>query len=287
MYDIFLEDCDLFLTNRKKTLRKFDFTFLDPPFNQGKDYHKHNDNMDEDDYWNWMQNICAGIFAHSSSGAAIYFMQREKNTEYVIEVLRKSGWHFQNMIIWKKKTSAVPSNVRFGKSYQIIVFATKGPKPRVFNRMRINPPVLQGYKPRDNGIYVTDVWDDIRELTAGYFAGDEAFRNSYGERLHKQQSPLELLLRMILSSTNPGDCVFDPFFGTGTTLVAGLQLNRYAIGIEKDMRNFKCGKERLEAIRNEDLISQYRKDYICTPNLEDIWPNNPGLDNVIPISITG
>ena len=36
-------------------------------------------------------------------------------------------------------------------------------------------------------MYVTDVWDDIRELTSGYFAGEEALRDSEGNRLHKQQ----------------------------------------------------------------------------------------------------
>src|SRR3989338_3229794 len=97
-------------------------------------------------------------------GGAIYFMQREKNTEYVL----------QNLIIWKKKTSAVPCSNKFGKHYQIIAFATKGKNPRVFNRLRINPPLPPAYKyEREDGMYVTDVWDDIRELTSGYFAGDE------------------------------------------------------------------------------------------------------------------
>ena len=37
---------------------KFDLTFMDPPFNQGKQYHNHDDNMDPKEYWKWMKNVC-------------------------------------------------------------------------------------------------------------------------------------------------------------------------------------------------------------------------------------
>jgi DNA modification methylase len=86
-----------------------------------------------------------------------------------------------------------------------------------------SPPLPPNYKSTENGVYVTDIWDDIRELTSGYFAGDEAIRLENGERFHKQQSPIALLLRIILSSTQIGDTVFDPFAGTGTTLVTAYQ----------------------------------------------------------------
>ena len=102
-------------------------------------------------------------------------------------------WTFQNLIIWKKKTSAIPGLKRFGKHYQVIAFATKGKTPRVFHRLRIDPPLPADYRhARENGMFVTDVWDDIRELTAGYFAGDEALRDAEGNRLHKQQTPIQL-----------------------------------------------------------------------------------------------
>ena len=202
---VFLDDCTRFLADNAKEAPPFDFTFLDPPFNQGKEYREHDDRLDDGEYWDWMREVCRLTLERSSEGAAMYFMQREKNAESVLRVLRESGWHFQNLIVWRKKTSAIPSQVRYGKAYQIIAFATKGWRARVFNRLRINPPLPNGYKPREKGIFVTDVWDDIRELTSGYYAGDEALRCEDGERIHKQQSPVALLLRMILSSTNPGD----------------------------------------------------------------------------------
>ena len=271
---VFLDDCARFLADNAKEAPPFDFTFLDPPFNQGKEYREHDDRLDEGEYWDWMREVCRLTLAHSSQGAAMYFMQREKNAENVLRVLRESGWTFQNLIVWRKKTSAIPSQVRYGKAYQVIAFATKGRRARVFNRLRINPPVPNGYKPRETGMFVTDVWDDIRELTSGYYAGDEALRHEDGERVHKQQSPVALLLRMILSSTNPGDCVFDPFAGTGTTLVVASQLSRVGIGVEKDAVNYDYIEARLRDARDADSALHYRNDYIHTPSLSEIWPVN-------------
>ncbi|MFH0796783.1 MAG: site-specific DNA-methyltransferase [Candidatus Omnitrophota bacterium] len=258
--------------SEKKIPQKVDLTFLDPPFNQDKEYNSWNDNLPEHQYWQMMNEVCREVFGITSKGGAIYFMQREKNTEFVLQCLRETGWTFQNLIIWKKKTSAVPCSNKFGKHFQIIVFATKGSTPRVFNRLRISPPLPPNYKhERDNGIFVTDVWDDIRELTSGYFAGDEALRKENGERLHKQQSPLLLLLRIILSSTKIGDTVFDPFAGTGTTLVVAEQTGRKSIGIEIDDENVKSIKKRLHKISNGDDLRKFYKDYIHTENIQKIW----------------
>jgi DNA modification methylase len=247
-------------------------TFLDPPFNQDKDYNEWEDNLPENEYWGWMEDTCRKILALSSEGSALYFMQREKNTEQVLRCLRESGWTFQNLIIWKKKTSAVPGTIRYGKHYQIIAFVTKGNRPRAFHRLRINPPLPAGYKlQRENGMYVTDVWDDIRELTSGYFAGDEALRDEQGNRIHKQQTPVQLLLRILLSSTNPGDLVLDPFAGTGTTLIVAQQLGRKSVGIEIDKQNVSRIEKRLSKVRESDDIIKFLQKYIYTKDVHSLW----------------
>jgi DNA modification methylase len=92
-----------------------------------------------------------------------------------------------------------------------------------------------------------------------------------GERFHKQQSPLALLVRIILTSSNVGEWVLDPFAGTGTTLCAAHQLQRHSIGIEIDPANADLIKKRLSNIREADLIQKYYHDYLCTENLPEIW----------------
>lgn len=268
-YEIINGDCLKILSGLN---RRVDLTFLDPPFNQDKKYASWNDSLPEDEYWQMMKSVCKDVYKITSDGGAIYFMQREKNTEFVLQCLRETNWTLQNLIIWKKKTSAVPCSNKFGKHYQIIAYATKGPSVRVFNRLRIYPPLPPNYKHvRENGLYLTDVWDDIRELTSGYFAGDEAIKKESGERFHKQQSPIALLLRIILSSSQTEDVVLDPFAGTGTTLVVAEQTGRKSIGIEIDPENVVCIKNRLEQINKSDSLLKFYKDYIYTENLQKIW----------------
>jgi len=269
--EIYNQDCVEFL--RSYTNNDINLTFLDPPFNQGKDYRNHDDKMSEDAYWDWMKTVCDLVYKKSSEGASIYFMQREKNVDHVLSALESTGWTFQNLIVWKKLSSAVPNTYRFGKNYQIIAFFTKGERPYVFNHLRIDPPLLvtQKYK-RTNGLYVTDVWEDIREMTSGYFAGDEPLRDSSGNRFHNQQSPIHLLLRIILSSTKINDIVFDPFAGTGTTLLTAYQLKRNSFGTEIDPINVERIKERLSILRPSDNVEQYRNYYRFTENLDSIWP---------------
>ncbi len=270
-YEILNEDCFQWLSKYFK--RDILLTFIDPPFRQGKDYRFFDDNQPEEKYWDWLRDVLLKVYGITVRGGAVYFMQREKNTESVLRILREAGWVFQNLIVWKKKTSAVPSGFRYSKQYQIIAFATKGEKPRVFNRLRVDLPTPPEYKyKRNNGVYLTDVWDDIRELTSGYFAGDEAIKDSKSNRIHTQQSPIALLLRIILTSTLPGDVVLDPFAGTGTTAVVAYQLKRNSINIEIDPEYVKIINERLNRLRSADNISKFYRYYKYTQGLKEIWP---------------
>ncbi|MGI9347385.1 MAG: DNA-methyltransferase [Gammaproteobacteria bacterium] len=252
--------------------QQIDLTFCDPPFNQGHFYRYFNDKQEEHSYWHWLSEVLSAVRAKTTVGGMIYFMHREKNAEFALSSLRHAGWTFQNLIIWKKMTSAVPAKNRYGKHYQIIISATNGEKAQVFNKLRIDPPIAPNHhQARKNGIYVTDVWDDIRELTSGYFAGTEPVRTNNGERFHKQQSPIALLLRIILSSSGAGDLVFDPFAGTGTTLVVANQLNRQSIGVDLDPQNTQCIHKRLNDLRDCDCVEKFFNYYRYTQDIDKIW----------------
>ena len=79
--NIVQNDCEKLLKTDFKD--KIHLTFLDPPFNQDKDYQSHDDNMPEIEYWNWMKRVCELIYEKTADGGAIYFMQREKNASFV------------------------------------------------------------------------------------------------------------------------------------------------------------------------------------------------------------
>ena len=271
--DIHQHDCERWLQQAPADF--FHLTFLDPPFNQGKDYRLHDDKLDDGEYWKWMTDILKHLRTATEDGGAVYFMQREKNAERVLCSLREAGWNLRNLLVWRKMTSAVPCSHKFGLCYQVIAFAVKGSKPRVFNRLRVcaKQKPHQKVAPQEKGVYVTDVWDDIREMTSGYFAGPEAIRNGDGERFHKQQSPLGLLARIILSSSMPGDVVYDPFSGTGTTLIAAALLGRKAVGVELDPVNVECIRERASLPREADVgaIGKLQELYSFTDDFAKVW----------------
>jgi modification methylase len=80
-----------------------------------------------------------------------------------------------------------------------------------------------------------------------------------GQKAHSTQKPEALLYRIILSSSNPGDVILDPFFGTGTTGAVAKKLHRHWIGIERDEEYIRVARERINGIQvpayNEALFA--------------------------------
>jgi modification methylase len=70
-----------------------------------------------------------------------------------------------------------------------------------------------------------------------------------GEKAHTTQKPESLLWRVIASSTNPGDVILDPFFGTGTTGAVARKLRRHYIGIERDPNYVRIARARIRAVQ--------------------------------------
>jgi modification methylase len=69
-----------------------------------------------------------------------------------------------------------------------------------------------------------------------------------GRKAHSTQKPEALLYRIILASSNPGDVVLDPFFGSGTTGAVAKKLGRRWIGVERDAEYVELARRRIDAI---------------------------------------
>ena len=76
----------------------------------------------------------------------------------------------------------------------------------------------------------------------------ERLKNKSGKKVHPTQKPEGLLHRIIVSSSNQGELVLDPFFGTGTTGAVAKRLGRKYIGIEKDKNYIREAKNRIEKV---------------------------------------
>jgi modification methylase len=82
-------------------------------------------------------------------------------------------------------------------------------------------------------------------------SGAERVRDECGVKGHSTQKPEALLYRVILSCSNPGDLVLDPFFGSGTTGAVAKLLHRAWIGIEREENYVKLAQERIDAVEPE------------------------------------
>jgi len=92
--------------------------------------------------------------------------------------------------------------------------------------------------------------------------GDERLKNRDGKKVHPTQKPENLLTRVIMSSSNIGDIVLDPFFGTGTTGAVSKKLGRNFIGIEQDANYAIEAQKRInftKEIVSKELIQTPRK----------------------------
>ncbi len=79
--------------------------------------------------------------------------------------------------------------------------------------------------------------------------GHERLKNARGEKAHPTQKPEALLHRLLVATTNPGDVVLDPFFGTGTTGAVATMLGRHFVGIEREEAYRQLAAERIARVR--------------------------------------
>ena len=109
-------------------------------------------------------------------------------------------------------------------------------------------PQLKRYLDEQEGTPVDDLWDDILPIQA-----------QSKERLgYPTQKPLALLERIIKSSSNEGDVVFDPFCGCGTTIVAAKKLNRQWTGIDVTYLAIDLIEKRLVDKFGTDIKGAYK-----------------------------
>jgi site-specific DNA-methyltransferase (adenine-specific) len=74
---------------------------------------------------------------------------------------------------------------------------------------------------------------------------------------HPTQKPEKLLAKIILSATDEGQTVFDPFAGSGTTMVTAKKLGRHFFGVEIDETYCMLAEKRLAAAEEDHTIQGY------------------------------
>lgn len=92
-----------------------------------------------------------------------------------------------------------------------------------------------------------------RDITEDRYVADRFVSTPPDKDLHDWQQDVSEALYYIGQLTDPGAVVCDPFCGTGTTLLAAIQLGRKAYGIDKDRRQIEITKDRIDHYYMEEI----------------------------------
>lgn len=167
---------------------------------------------------------------------AIWVIGTYHNIYRVGAALQDLGFWFLNDVVWVK-SNPMPQfrGVRFTNAHETLLWCAKH---RDQKRYTFHYQALKAA-------------NDDRQMRSDWLlplcGGTERLRAD-GAKVHPTQKPEALLYRVLLATTNPGDVVLDPFFGTGTTGVVARRLGRRWIGIERDPAYRAAAEARLAAV---------------------------------------
>ncbi|MCK5658300.1 MAG: site-specific DNA-methyltransferase [Alphaproteobacteria bacterium] len=239
---------------KKLPSRSIDLIFADPPYNlqlQGKLHRPDNSKVNGvEDEWDKFSSFAAyDKFSKEwllearrllKDDGAIWVIGSYHNIFRLGTLLQDLDFWILNDIVWRK-TNPMPNfrGRRFTNAHETMIWASKSED----SKYRFNYDAM---KALNEDLQMRSDW------TIPLCTGGERLKKLDGKKAHPTQKPEALLHRVILSSTEIGDVVLDPFFGTGTTGAVAKKLGRDFIGIEKEREYIAFAKERLSAIKQGD-----------------------------------
>lgn len=212
----------------------FDTIFADPPFNIGKQYGgQTDDNRPEDDYIRWCRGWIDACVRVLKPGGALFIYNIPKWNLLAGAHLIEGGMTFRHDIAVEMKNNFKIKGRLYPSHYSLLYF-TKG-EPRVYRDIRTPIPRCRkcgvtvhdygGHASKMNpaGVNLTDIWTDIPVVRHRKYKPKGRGENTLSTKM------LERILSM---TTYPGDLVFDPFGGAGTTFAVAERMQRYWVGAE-------------------------------------------------------
>ena len=224
-----------------------DVVFADPPYNLqlNGDLHRPNNSLvaGVDNAWDNFKDFASYDAFTIAWLAEVQRVLKPRGTLWVIgsyhnifrvgAILQDLGFWILNDIIWRK-TNPMPNfrGKRFTNAHETMIWCTPSPngKGYTFN--------YESMKSLNEDLQMRSDWH------LPICTGGERLRRN-GEKAHPTQKPEALLHRVILASTNPGDLVLDPFFGTGTTGAVAKRLGRDFIGIDAEPSYVELARKRI------------------------------------------
>jgi DNA modification methylase len=231
-----------------------DLTVTSPPYDDLRSYNGNNKQWGE---LVWKKLIVDLYRATSAGGVVVWIVQDKciKGSESGSSFKQAlhamdCGFRLYDTMIWNKPSPQAPTEGRYYDVFEYMFIFSKG-KPKTLN-------LLKDRKNKTSGSVSNKETRSCREdrkilpgkrVVAEFSRRFNVWDVSRGRNKtdHPAVFPYQLAHDHILSWSNEGDTVLDPFAGSGTTGVAAKNLNRNFIGIELDEGYFNIAKERIES----------------------------------------
>ncbi len=243
-----------------------DMVFADPPYNLqlGGELHRPNNSKVDgvDDAWDQFDGFASyDTFTRDWLNAArrvlkpdgtLWVIGSYHNIYRVGAILQDIGFWMLNDVIWRK-TNPMPNfrGRRFTNAHETLLWCARSQNSKYqFN--------YDAMKALNDDLQMRSDW--LLPLCTG---AERLKKN--GKKAHPTQKPESLLYRVVVSSTEVGDVVLDPFFGSGTTGAVAKQLGRNYIGLERDPDYAKLAGKRLARIQR---VSD--EEFVRTPTKKDL-----------------
>ncbi len=229
-----------------------DLIFADPPYNlqlQGDLWRPNMTKVDAvDDDWDKFSSfeqydefsrqwLTAARRVLKDTGT-IWVIGSYHNIYRIGAIMQNLDFWFLNDVVWIK-TNPMPNfrGVRFANAHETLIWASK----------------MRGARYTFNH-HAMKAFNDGKQLRSDWVlpiaSGGERLKVD-GKKAHSTQKPEALLYRVILASSNPGDVVLDPFFGSGTTGAVAKKLHRRWIGIEREQKYIAVAQKRIDSVSPE------------------------------------
>ena len=227
-----------------------DLVFADPPYNLqlGGDLHRPDQSRVDacDDHWDQFASFEAyDAFTRAwllavrrvlKPDGGLWVIGSYHNIFRVGSILQDLGFWILNDVVWLK-SNPMPNfrGKRFTNAHETMIWAS----PAKDAKYTFNYEALKTFN------------DDLQMRSDWHLplcTGGERLKDADGQKVHPTQKPESLLYRVLLASSNPGDVVLDPFFGTGTTGAVAKKLGRHFVGVEREQDYIDAATARIAAI---------------------------------------
>lgn len=220
----------------------FDLIITSPPYNVDIKYNSHNDDLSYDDYLifseKWMTNcykwtkkqgrFCLNIPLDKNKGG-----QKSVGADLTV-LAQKIGWKYHSTIIWNE------GNISRRTAWGSWMSAAA---PYVIAPVELIVVFYKEEWKKTTGSKISDITkNEFIEWTNGLWTFNGESKKRIG---HPAPFPPDLPYRCIKLFSFVDDTIFDPFAGSGTTLVVANNMQRYSVGFEIDMNYCKLAKQRI------------------------------------------